>query len=185
MQQSAKARRMLPAGLTVLGGLVLVVGSLLPWVTFQVAYRGFAFSRSSSGLDTSAGRIALGVGILAVAGGAAMTMVRNPAGGRGLAVAALALGIVAAALAAHDISTKDRAVNAVLQDRLSRALGRPLTIQQIELVERIAGVEVSLGMGIYLALGGGLLTVAGGFAMLAVRQDDAPPPEPSSRVAPL
>jgi hypothetical protein len=167
---------MLPAGLTVLGGLFLVVGSVLPWVTFQVAYRGFGFSRSSSGLDTWAGRIALGIGILAVAGGAAMAMVGNSATARGLAVAALALGIVAAALAAHDISTKDRAVNAVLQDRLSRVLGRPLTIQQIELVKGLAGVEVSLAMGIYLALGGGLLTVAGGFAVLAVRENDADAP---------
>ena len=86
MQQAASARRMLPAGLTVLGGLLLVVGSLLPWVTFQVAYRGFAFSRSSSGLDTWAGRIVLGIGILAIAGGAAITMLRSSSAARGVAV---------------------------------------------------------------------------------------------------
>jgi hypothetical protein len=177
VQQTATARRMLPAGLTALGGLLLVVASFLPWVTFQVAYRGFAFTRSSSGLDTWAGRIVLGVGILAVVGGAAITMIGSSAA-RGLAVAAVALGIVAAALAAHDISTKDRAVNAVLQDRLSRVLGRPLTIQQIELVKRLAGVEVSLGTGIYLALGGGMLIVAGGFAMLSVREDEGDPDGP-------
>jgi hypothetical protein len=154
----------------------MVVGSTITWVRYAFAQPPLALlSESRLGLASGAGRVTLVCGLLALAA-VPLLLGGSPAWRRAATVAAVALGVGAAALAFTSIATRDAQVYGSIRTAIGETTGHALTDAEFaRLKERLlaSGFTVSLGPGLFVVAAGGLLTAAGGLADLAGSQAGA------------
>ncbi len=177
MAQPGPARRALGPALIGVGGVLTVVGSTVTWVHYSFAQPALALlSQSRPGVAAAAGRVSLACGVLALAAIPLMLVV-DARWRRRVAAAAAVLGIAAAVIASVNLATKDAQVYDAIRSAIGETTGHPLTDGEFALLKTqllATGFSVSLGPGIYVVIGGGLLTLAGGLADMADGQERAP-----------
>jgi hypothetical protein len=175
--QPGPARRALGPALIGVGGVLTVVGSTLAWVHYSFAQAELAtLSQSRLGVATTAGRITLACGVLALAALPLMLVV-DARWRRMVAAAAVVLGMGAAVIASVNVATKDAQVYGDIRAAIGETTGRALTDAEFARLKAqllAAGFSVSLGPGIYVVVAGGLLTVSGGLADMADGQEREP-----------
>lgn len=185
MAQSGRARSALGPALIAVGGVLMVFGSTIVWVRYAFARAPLELlSQSRLGIASGAGRVTIACGAIALATVPVM-LAGSPPWRRGMAVAALALGIGAAAIAVTSLATKDARVYGSIRTAIADTTGHVVTDAEFTRLKGqllATGFAISLGPGIYVVLAGGLLAAAGGLADLADGQrtsSDVPPTDPS------
>src|SRR5262245_22525795 len=161
MAQSAGSRSINPGGLiTIVGGILVLVGKFPIWGRVSD-------TQSTQHIDVTASSVVLIAGIAIIVIGLAMMFVK--ARGARVALATLAiLGAVGTLLVAGvSVATKDVTISAVA-DELAKAQGAdPKTVEQnLKDAEKAGSIKVENGLGAYLALAGGVVTLIGGIVGL-------------------
>lgn len=177
-----------PAGiLAIVGGALLVIGSILPWakVSFDVekfasllgvepsVIQDAASSQNIGGLDAD-GKITLIAGIIVlVCAGIFLAKRANTA----LGVLIVLGGLAGAGVALYDIMSKDRQLN----DALAEA-GPTLQSAGVSLDAFKQVFNVSFSIGIYVCVVGGVLALIGGAMALMAKSEPmtAVPADPGS-----
>ena len=145
------------------GGIVAIVGSVLPWLSVPYT-RLVVLSANVSGTSGKDGKIVLACGIVLILIGLLLPPTTISVSLRRLlAVVAVVVGLAGGGLAAYDISAKDRQVDDALRKAIARTGNTSLTVGQIK---QTLGVEVSIKIGLILSVVGGALGVVGGVAGL-------------------
>jgi MFS family permease len=168
---------------TALGGLLMGVGALLTWATVSLGPQ--IEGVETKGIDTTEGKIVLGLAVLVLLSIPALRMAPSIGARRALVASVLLASLAAGALALFDVLAKDDRLGLPALDEKQRevaeASGLPLPgIKQLQ-----ALTFVELKPGIYVALVGAVLGLAGGALGLAwIRRgellpaSDAPGDEP-------
>jgi hypothetical protein len=171
MQSSVSRGTPIGAIIVIIGGALLAVGSFLTWLTLT----GQGLDESASGIDGSDGWITLGAGAVAVVVG----IVATRAGRKSLAGLAIVAGIVGGGMGVYDAMT----VRDQIADDVAEQTGATPDQARAAIDELIDGglMELSMGIGLYLVIGGGALALVGGVVMLAT---GARPPVMPATVAP-
>jgi len=144
------------------GGLMLSLGSLMTWAKVP------PFDTPTRGTDLWEGIVALAIGVAVLVGMVTMRLMGTASARRAMAVAILALGLSAAAIAAADaVRGNARFTSPGQRDRIARELAAELHLPYEEVRSRLAVVyeqrfHVSLRPGLFVVVAGGLLVAAGG-----------------------
>lgn len=162
-------------GLTALGGLLIGIGSLSPWIRSSLEGLPDAISPTYLGIDLTEGLIALAAGIVVLVALAATRIAASPGGRQAAAWAVIAGSIVAIGAAGAAVVTgADRTESTAVQDILAELnpQGNPSPEQRTEVEELVV---TTLAPGPFAVLGGGLLGLVGGALLLswARRSTDA------------
>jgi hypothetical protein len=152
--------RLIQFAFTALGGLLMGVGALLTWATVSLGPK--IEGVETKGIDTTEGKIVLGVAVLVLLSIPVLRMASSSGARRALVAFVLLASLAAGALTAWDIVAKDDRLGLPALDEKQRevaeASGLPLPgIKQLQ-----ALTFVDLKPGIYVALGGAVLGVIGG-----------------------
>jgi hypothetical protein len=175
--------------LAIAGGALLAIGSFLAWAEVS----GGGTSVTAKGIDGSDGYITLGAGVVALLVG--VLLLRQAK--RALAILALLAGLVGGGVAVYDALTAKDSVLDGAAEELAPTVGASPEQVRVLLDEAIdAGqLSISLSIGIYVVIAGGLLALVGG--ILSMRgsgekqgelaagwspptSDAPPPPTPST-----
>jgi hypothetical protein len=177
--EQMQTTRTTPVGalLAIAGGALLAIGSFLAWAEVS----GGGTSVSAKGIDGTDGYLTLGAGIVALLAG--IVLLRQPK--RALAVLAIAAGLIGGGVAVYDALTAKDSVLDSAAEELAPTIGASAEEVRVLLDEAIdAGqLNISLAMGIYVVIAGGVLALVGG--ILAVRGEGTrrmatgTPPTPS------
>ena len=168
MLPSPGRRNRLPALFVILGGLVLLVTVMLPWYSWSSPH---GFAKDVRGLSVLEGTILGLCGALLVVAGVQMVLAsgrqpRSP-------ILPIGLGLLASALAIYLISHREDTLERGIRQAIERDMGKEATAAELDRanadLQRV-GLLFSLGPGLYLALAGGLVSMAGG-ASAAGRRD--------------
>jgi len=149
------------------GGLMLSLGSLMTWAKVP------PFDTPTRGTDLWEGIVTLAIGVAVLVGMVTMRLMGTASARRAMAVAILALGLSAAAIAAADaVRGNARFTSPGQRDRIARELAAELHLPYEEVRSRLAVVyeqrfHVSLQPGLFLVVAGGLLVAAGGALSVA------------------
>ena len=187
---SKSERRGVPsAGIgAIVGGALLAIGSFLPWAEVS----GSGASVTAKGLDGSDGFITLAAGLVAVVTGLVMLRATR----RAVAVVAVVAGLIGGVLGVYDaVTAKDSVLDAAAEE-LAPTFGVSVDEVRAALDQAIdAGqLGVSISIGLYVVMAGGLVAIAGG--VLGLREpagegaesmpaaDTAPPSPPAPIVPP-
>jgi hypothetical protein len=158
---------------TMLGGLVALLGSLLAWIQVGVAgrargNRGIPSRRGGdvSGTSLVPGKVALVAGIVLIIVGLSMWIVRSGEARRALSVVAVVAGAVVLGAAIAAFQTEGTGLLGNLAGRIpgrgqGGGLGQGGGPGRLRLLAQLAP---SHGPGLYLALTGGIVAVAGSVA---------------------
>jgi hypothetical protein len=160
--------------LGIVGGALMALGSFLAWAEVS----GGGTSVTAKGVDGSDGYITLGAGLVAVVAGIVMAMETR----RVLAVLVILAGIVGGGLGLYDaLTAKDSVLDAAAEE-LAPAFGASAQAVRIALDQAIdAGqLSVSISIGLYIVIGGGIVALAGG--ILGLRSGE--PAVPGQTAAP-
>jgi hypothetical protein len=160
--------------LGIVGGALMALGSFLAWAEVS----GGGTSVTAKGVDGSDGYITLGAGLVALVAGIVMAMETR----RVLAVLVILAGIVGGGLGLYDaLTAKDSVLDAAAEE-LAPAFGASAQAVRIALDQAIdAGqLSVSISIGLYIVIGGGIVALAGG--ILGLRSGE--PAVPGQTAAP-
>ncbi len=144
------------------GGLMISLGSLMTWAKVP------PFDTPTRGTDVWEGIVALAIGVVILVEMVMMRLMGTSSARRTVAVAILALGLSAAAIAAADaVRGNARFTSSGQRDRIARELAADLHLPYEEVRSRLAAVyerrfHVSLQPGLFLVVAGGLLAATGG-----------------------
>jgi hypothetical protein len=169
--------------LGLVGGALMALGSFLAWAEVS----GGGTSVTAKGVDGSDGYITLVAGIVAVVAG--VVIARGT--GRVLAVAMILAGIVGGGIGLYDaLTAKDNVLDAAAEE-LAPTFG--VSAQQVRTVLDQAidagQLSVSISIGLYVVIGGGVVALAGGILGLlgsgepAVPGQAAAPATPATTIA--
>jgi hypothetical protein len=169
--------------LGLVGGALIALGSFLAWAEVS----GGGTSVTAKGVDGSDGYITLVAGIVAVVAG--VVIARGT--GRVLAVAMILAGIVGGGIGLYDaLTAKDNVLDAAAEE-LAPTFG--VSAQQVRTVLDQAidagQLSVSISIGLYVVIGGGVVALAGGILGLlgsgepAVPGQAAAPATPATTIA--
>jgi hypothetical protein len=175
MEQGTAGRSM-PIGaiLAIVGGALLAIGSFLSWATVS----GAGTEVSASGMDGSDGVVTLVAGILALVCG----LLAMRAGRRILAIVTILAGLAGAGLGIYDAVTAKDSVLDAAAEQVATQVGATVEEVRALLDDAIdAGqLSISISVGLYIVIGGGLLALVGGFLMLGTKgAGKAAPAEPA------
>ncbi|MGA9159802.1 MAG: hypothetical protein WB297_02900 [Actinomycetota bacterium] len=177
MESSARA----PLGgiLAIVGGGLLAIGSFLAWAEVS----GGGTSVTAKGIDGSDGYITLAAGLVAILVG--IVMMRGSR--RALAILAILAGVVGGGIGLYDaVTAKDSVLDAAAEE-LAPSFGASTEQVRAALDQAIdAGqLSVSVSIGLYVVIAGGVVAVVGGIAGLrgsvsepASAADSSAPPPP-------
>lgn len=152
--------------LTVVGGALIAFGSIGDWAAVSLG-GSVANAVPTKGVDVWQGRLTLLLGALIVVGVLALRFVR-PERRASMAVAIIALAVVALALALWSVAALSAVVRDSGVDGLVRLIGEELGLSSGEARRQIlrvldsTGIDVRARLGLWLAVAGGGLAVAGG-----------------------
>jgi hypothetical protein len=162
MQESSVSRSM-PIGpvLAILGGALLAIGSFLSWAEVS----GGGTSVSAKGIDGTDGWVTLIAGLIAIAAGAAAMR----GGRRALAILTIVAGLVGGGLGIYDALTAEDSVLDAAAEEIAPQFGVSADEVRVLLDEAIETGElgISLSIGLYLVIGGGVIAIIGGALQLA------------------
>lgn len=175
-----------PGALTVAGGAIAVIGCLLPWGELSPGQSGLFSPETSNAIDESPfdlGWFALAAGMALVAAGIVLLFLSAPPVWRVIGEVAIVVGLVPILVGGYNVATKDRKVDEIIRNEVEESTGQRLTDPELDRfraeLERI-GIEVTLELGVYLTILGGLVGVAGGLiALRAGKPQPAVPGGPS------
>jgi hypothetical protein len=176
MEHTAERRPPVGAIVAIAGGVLLAIGSFLPWAEVS----GGGVSVSAKGTDGSDGWITLAAGVVAIAAGIAATRGAR----RALAVLMILAGVVGGGVGVYDaISAEDSAKDAVAEEAaaqgdLSAGEARALLDELIAAGQ--LDLEVSISFGLYVVIGGGVLALVGGVMSIGRRRETGTMPIPSA-----
>src|SRR5262245_7741077 len=104
----------------------MVFGSTITWVRYSFTQETLALlSQSRLGIASGAGRITIACGAVVLATAPVM-IAGNPLWRRGVAVAAVALGLGGALLAMVNLASKDAQVYDSIRTAIAETTGRPV-----------------------------------------------------------
>jgi hypothetical protein len=162
--------------LLAIGGVVLAVGSILTWAKASIDLSALAkalgvdpsllsgagteTSRSFAGTSIIDGKIVLACGIVAIVVAVAATMRREL--WKTLGILAIVAGLVGGGLALWDISTKEDVVSDAKD-----AAAPSLAAVGIDASVLDDVFDVSLGIGIFLSVAGGIVVLVGGLFLIS------------------
>lgn len=175
MQQPAVSRNPVPGAIALVGGVVVVVGSLLPWVRFSI----FRFSNTIYGTSSTDGKVVVALGVVIVLAGVLMVALPSLGSRRALAVAALLFGLATVYVTGKNIATKDQQTTDALSNLIEQRTGRPATPRELRVLRRELrsfGFSLEFGAGIYVALIGGAVAAIGGLLGLVLPGERQPEP---------
>lgn len=170
MDHTENVSRMPVAGvLGVVGGALLAVGSFLDWAEVS----GGGTSVTANGVDGSDGYITLVAGLVAVVAG--IVMARGTR--RVLAVLVILAGIVGGGIGLYDaLTAKDSVLDAAAEE-LAPTFG--VSAQEVRTVLDQAidagQLSVSISIGLYVVIAGGVVALAGGILGLRGSGEPAAP----------
>jgi hypothetical protein len=154
--------------LGIVGGALMVVGSFLAWAEVS----GGGTSVIAKGIDDRHGYITLVAGIVAVVAGIVMAMGTT----RVLAVLVILAGIIGGGIGLYNaLTAKDSVLDAAAEE-LAPSFGASAQEVRTALDEVIdAGqLSVSIGVGLYVVIGGGVVALAGGILGLRSGEQAVP-----------
>jgi hypothetical protein len=165
----------LPIGsvLTIVGGILMAIGSFLSWAEIS----GGGQSESVSGTDASDGWVTLVAGLIAV--GAGIAALRAPK--RQLALAAALAGGFGVGFGLFDALTlKDSALDSVAEET---AAASGVSFQELRTLLDVlidsGQLGISIGIGLYVVIAGGILAIVGAAMQLAAARTPTEPVVPS------
>ncbi len=173
------ALRLTGFGLTALGGMLIGVGGLMPWIRSSLAGLPDALSPTYYGIDLLDGLVVLAACVVAL-GGLAVTRLtssrraRRVATGAIIAASSVAFGVAGIAAVTAAGRFEPTVVDDVLADL--DPPGNASAVQR-EQVEEL--VETRLAPGPFVSLAGGALALAGGLLVMswATRDSEPEPPD--------
>jgi hypothetical protein len=167
-------KRSMGAVVGIVGGVALVLGSLLTWGTGSLNVQALAsaagldpsavsaaigdVSRSVSGIDVTGGKWALAMGIVAIVLGVVAFMRVSPrVVGLGLIVA----GLIGGGWALYDTTQADVVKEQAIEEAVPR-------LGSVEGASAVIGqyIDTSFGAGIWISVLGGLIAIGGGIVLL-------------------
>jgi cytochrome bd-type quinol oxidase subunit 2 len=166
--------------LVAVGGLIAGVGAMLTWFTVGLSDdKQNVLTQRYLGVDLLEGKIVLAAGVILLGGILAVRRVRGALARRAVAGVLIVASLLIAGIAVAAATGTHRLGDRALQDMAktaAAALKIPLDLAR-QRVDRIAslGIIVTRGIGIWLALLGGLLGLAGAVLSLTwvLRREDA------------
>ena len=164
--------------LGLVGGALLALGSFLTWAEVT----GGGTSVTAKGVDGSDGYITLVAGLVAVVAG--IMMARGTR--RVLAVLVILAGILGGGIGLYDaLTAKDSVLDAAAEE-LATTFGASAQEVRTVLDQAIdAGqLSVSISIGLYVVIGGGLVALAGGILGLRGSREPAVPGQTTAPATP-
>jgi hypothetical protein len=157
MAEQTGTRAPIGAVLAIAGGALMAAGSFLSWA--QVS--GGGTSASAKGIDGTDGYITLVAGIVALAVG--LMMMKQ--GKRVLAILAILAGLVGGGVGVYDALTAKDSVLESAAEEIAPSAGVSVEEARAFLDAAVdAGqISISISLGLYVVIGGGLLALVGGF----------------------
>ena len=167
-------KRSLGAIVGIVGGVALVLGSLLTWGTGSLNVQALAsaagldpaavsaaigdVSRSVSGIDVTGGKWALAMGIVAIILGVVALMKVSP---RVVGVGLIVAGLIGGGWALYDTTQTDVVKEQAIEEAVPR-------LGSVEGASAVIGqyIDTSFGPGIWISLVGGLVAIGGGIVLL-------------------
>ncbi len=164
---SDTSMRLAGFGLTALGGLLIGVGALMPWIRSSLEGLPDSFSPTYFGIDLPDGLIALTAAAVVLVGLAITRLASSPRARRAAAGAIVAASFVASAVAGAALVTATGRFESTAVDDILGDLDPSgnATEEQRAQVEDL--VEIRLAPGPFAVLGGGLLAVVGGVLLFS------------------
>jgi Tryptophan-associated transmembrane protein (Trp_oprn_chp) len=162
------------AFVTMAGGILMVLGALLTFVRVTTTIPGVP-AESFTGLETDDGKILLAVGIIVALFGVAILLTRG--------VVPKVMGVLAALAGALVVLRGIVLLTQFDEEGLrevaeAAAAETGATADQILQLFEQFGVTLHPGIGLYIALAGGVIAVIGGVWAIITRTAPAPPPPP-------
>jgi Tryptophan-associated transmembrane protein (Trp_oprn_chp) len=175
VRMSDGARRSLfPGLLAFAGGAAIVAGSSLTWLKVGggVSVQTVSVTGTPEGTELLAGQVALGAGVAVVVLGLLLLVLRRARRLLGFLVIVGGLAAIAAgALVAS--SPEDRYIDFAVEK--GAPAGQADTVRaSLANLFVVSGQEADLGIGLYLAIGGGALAVIGGLTAVFGRRKPKP-----------
>lgn len=164
--------------LGVIGGALLALGSFLAWAEVS----GGGTSVTARGVDDRHGYITLVAGLVAVVAGIVMAKGMR----RALAVLVILAGIVGGGIGLYDaLTAKDSVLDAAAEE-LAPTFGTSAQQVRTVLDQAIDAGEfsVSIGIGLYVVIGGGVVALVGGMLGLRGSGEPAVPGQTAAPAAP-
>jgi hypothetical protein len=167
-------KRSMGAIVGIVGGVALVLGSLLTWGTGTLNVQALAsaagldpaavsaaigdVSRSVSGIDVTGGKWALAMGIVAIVLGVVALMKVSP---RVVGVGLIVAGLIGGGWALYDTTQADVVKEQAIEEAVPR-------LGSVEGASAVIGqyIDTSFGPGIWISLVGGLVAIGGGIVLL-------------------
>lgn len=149
-----------PGILAVIGGVLLVVGSLMSWVETA----GPVASEAVHGIRSREGKVAFVCGLILIAAAVVGWLASTSTPARAMFVVALVASLIASGFLLYDVLTKDRQIDDAIRTLVEVRTGRVLTDQQVARAREILarqGFSIEFQPGIWIALAGGLVGVVG------------------------
>lgn len=192
MNGTEMKRPTVAAAIMVLGGVAMALGAVLTFAKLDVGQLPID-ARSIGGLDTSDGKLFLGVGIALVVLGGLMWIATSAALRRVAAVLAILGSAFMLYAAIIDITgIEDESLDAIAEAGAATTPG--VSVEQVRAALEQFNVSIDPGIGLYIVLGGAALGVIGGvLGLLAKRPEPmlpaappppGPPPPPTGPTAP-
>ena len=162
----------LPRVLTSTAGLIAVGASALPWYSWETPR---TFAGDVRGLSTTEGRITALLGVLLLVLGLFMLVSRGATTRASAPVLVLALSVALTALSLYNVSRQDAKLADAIRQGIEETTGTasPPHVDAVEREFARIGLRLSLGVGVYLAVGSGLLGILAAFAAATRRGQSA------------
>ena len=167
-------RSWFPGLLALIGGGAIVAGSLLTWLEVGggVSVGSTSVTGTPKGTELLLGQVALGAGVAVVVFGLLLVAIRRARRLLGFLVilgglAAIAAGVLVAS------SPQDRYIDFAVEKGAPAGQSDEVRASLTNLFV-VSGQEADLGLGLYLAIGGGALSVIGGLAAVFGRRRPRP-----------
>jgi len=187
-----RARRSwIPGLLTLIGGGAIVAGCLLTWlhVGGGVSVKGVSITGTPKGNELLTGKEALVDGVAVVFLGLLLVLNRGarPLSRTFLGLLVVVGGIIAVAIAAYVVSSpRDRYSDFAVQKGALAGQTDEVNHSLVNLFD-VSGQKADLGVGLFVVIGGGVLSVVGGLTVVTdrrkptsvdeVREPSGPEPE--------
>jgi hypothetical protein len=177
MGKTGTGRTPIGAILAIVGGVLIAVGSFFAWAS--VTAEGTTVI--PKGIDGADGYITLCAGIVALTVG--VLMLRQA--GRTLAILAILAimaGLIGGSVAVYDAITAEDSVRAELAEEVASSIGvspeqaRDVLDQLVDSGQ--VQLDVSIGIGIYVVIAGGVLSLASGIVSMRGSAPSSAPTEP-------
>ncbi|HEV8573014.1 MAG TPA: hypothetical protein VGR49_08230 [Actinomycetota bacterium] len=161
---------------TMAGGILMTLGTLLPFLSVSAAATGLP-AESVSGLDTPDGKLFLGFGAGIAVIGLVILLSRGMLPRVMGILAGLAGGFMLVAGIIDLTGLGEEGLRSLAEAAAEETPG--VTVDQILQILRQVGVSVNAGIGLYVVLVGTVISLIGGVWAIFTRTTAPPPPVPA------